>query len=435
MAHRFIYNVLLATTVPIWCIYALISKRNNVRYRNRWREKFGRTTSPRHSDKKQIWVHANSVGEVNAAIPLIKRLLTQYPLYDLLLTTQTVTGAEFAHNIFGDRVRHQYCPFDIPQYIKRFFRHENPALALVIEREWWPNLLSFCHRIHIPIVLCNARLSARSAAHYGKVLSFIRPIFEGTVFVGAQSELDAHNIVSIGASPAQVHITGNLKFDISFQDYALPARSLRQSLFEGRKIFIAASTHAHEEEQILDAFAIIRQTIPTTALILVPRHPERSDQVARLCHQKGYNTVRRSSGDISPNCDVYIGDTMGDLLMLYTASDVVFVGGSLVAQGGHNVIEPAACGIPIIVGPHTHNFKWIIDNLLQTGHIVVVQNAEELATHVTLHLQDDALCERIARKNHQWIDQHRGALNKTMDLIDSALSEHHHRDGEQVKVE
>ena len=370
-----------------------------------------------------LWIHAVSVGETQAALPLIKALQQRYPQMTLVVTTTTPTGSARVRAALGDTVFHVYAPYDLPGAVRRFLQRTRPRVAIIMETELWPNLIHGCQKHGIPVIVANARLSARSAAGYQRVAGLTREALQNITVIAAQAQADAQRFIALGADPARVRITGNIKFDITLAaDLQQRAAALRHTWGAQRPVWIAASTHANstssEDEQVLTAFAAVRLVLPDALLILVPRHPERFAKVTALCRKSGYNVWLRSEQkpyDASP--DIFIGDSMGELMLFYAASDVAFVGGSLVAHGGHNLLEPAALGIPVITGPHTFNFADISRMLLQADAARQANNAAELAAVVITFLQNDALRHTTGEKGRRLIEQNRGALEKLMTVI------------------
>ncbi len=381
------------------------------------------STSGVASLNETVWIHAVSVGETQAALPLIKALQQRYPHMTLVVTTTTPTGSERVRAALGDTVFHVYAPYDLPDAVQRFLQRTRPRMAIIMETELWPNLIHICQQCNIPVIVANARLSARSATGYQRVASLTRPTLQDITMITAQAQADAQRFIALGADPARVRVIGNIKFDITpAADLQQHAAALRQMWGQQRPVWIAASTHANstdsEDEQVLAAFAVVRHAFPDTLLILVPRHPERFAKVTALCRKAGYDVGLRSEPrSCNANTDIYIGDSMGELMLFYAASDVAFVGGSLIAHGGHNLLEPAALGIPVITGPHTFNFADISRMLLQADAARQVDNAAELAAAVIDYLQNATLRHATSEKGPRLVEQNRGALAQLMTVI------------------
>lgn len=366
-----------------------------------------------------LWVHAVSVGEVIAAIPLVKQLRQRYPDKQITVTTMTPTGSARVQAAFGQDVFHVYIPYDVPCAINRFLDRVKPCALIIMETELWPNLLPLCGARNIPIMIANARLSQRSTQGYLKIKPLMQQILRPVTCVAAQTQADGDRYLSLGLTPQQLQITGSIKFDIQVPTSVIEQGALLRAQWgQQRSVWIAASTHDGEEELVLAAFAKVRAALPNALLILVPRHPERFEKVIALCRKQGYQTAQRSVPDSwRDDVAVYVGDTMGELLLLYAASDVAFVGGSLVPVGGHNLLEPAAVGVPSLTGPNMFNFVEI-NRLLQEAQAVKgVQQPDDLAQGVIAWLQDANARQQAAQRGKQVVEQNRGALARHMELL------------------
>jgi 3-deoxy-D-manno-octulosonic-acid transferase len=393
------------------------------RDRSYWRNFSERFGFGERLPTRGIWVHAVSVGEVQAAAPLVQALLQRYPSLPLVLTTVTPTGADRARALFKDRVRVRYIPYDLPGSVARFFNRVNPRLAIVLETELWPNLYNACGRRRIPLILASARISPKSVGRYRRLTGLFREALSHGISIAAQSPADAERFRSIGANPARTHVVGNIKFDFSLPD-DMPQRGaeLRKLLGEGRKVWIAGSTHAGEEELVLLAHAAVRARHPDALLVLVPRHTPRFADVASALARTGKKFVTRSSGArVPPDAEVYLLDTLGELLAFYAAADVAFVAGSLVPIGGHNLLEPAALAKPAITGPHNFNSQDIADLLVQQGAAQIVPDAGALGELVADWLADPAECARRGTIGRAAVEANRGAVARLVQLIDPLL--------------
>ncbi len=370
-----------------------------------------------------IWVHAVSVGEVQAALPILTRLRERYPGTTLVVTTTTPTGKERLIQAMGNTVIHRYLPYDVPGAVKRFLDGVRPVLAIVLETEIWPNLFAHCRHRGVPLLLANARLSDRSAAGYRRFGRLSRDTLQAISLIAAQGERDAENYRSLGAVAENIQVTGSVKFDIRLPPSLLEAAQvLRRAFGVERGIWIAASTHEGEEAQILRAFAQVREHLPKALLVLVPRHPERFDRVSTLCQKAGWRVARRTEmPDSCEAVDVFLGDTMGELPLFYGASDLAFVGGSLMHVGGHNMLEPAALGLPVLVGPWVHNFADISERLDAAGALDRVADAPELAGRVINYLADANLRHSTGEKGRQFVEQNRGALDRLETIVQKLL--------------
>ena len=416
-----LYNIVFYLALPFILCRLLWKGRKNPAYKQRWHERLARFTSP--ALDKSIWVHAVSLGEAIAATPLIKALQQKYPNIRIVVTTMTPTGSAHITKAFGDEVTHIYAPYDYSGAVKRFLHHYNPQLLLIMETELWPNTLHYCAKQHIPIIIANARISAHSEQGYRKIICFMRRLFNNVSIIAAQSQLDAERFINIGAKPEQVQVIGNIKFDINIPEQVFAeAKNLRQKWGNDRPIWIAASTHDNEEEQILVAFKQVKQALPNALLVLVPRHPERFTPVAKLCKSHNFKTISHKNGDTcTATTDIIIGDTIGELVKLYAASDVAFVGGSLVPKGGHNLLEPAAVNVPIITGPYLDNFLEISKLLADADAIIKINNAVDLAKHVIELLQNKSLRLILALGGAKVIKQNQGAIQRILQLVAQKL--------------
>jgi 3-deoxy-D-manno-octulosonic-acid transferase len=374
-----------------------------------------------------IWLHAVSLGEVTAAAPLIRAIRAQHPHIPLVLTTATPAGRARAFEWFGGGVEIRFLPYDTPGSVRRFFARTRPRLAVILETELWPNLFEYCRVNGIPLLLVNARLSARSVSRYLRADQvfggLVRGLFSENVFVAAQSLGDVERFRAIGARPAQTSVTGNIKFDLQADEAgANQGRALRRSFGAARPVWIAGSTHAGEDEQVLTAHAALLAAMPETLLLLVPRHKDRFESVAALIQRRGLQFIRRSSGAAPTAATrVMLVDTLGELSMLYAAADVAFVGGSLVPLGGHNLLEAAALGLPVLTGPSHANSKEVAQLLLQSGAAIEVANADELQQAVLRLLSDAAERQRVAVLATSIVAANRGSLERLLTLVESRL--------------
>ena len=392
-------------------------------YRRRWRERLG-FYSPR-SRKPVLWLHAVSVGEVEAAAELVRRLLSQYPERGLLITTTTPTGSARVHALFGEQVEHVYLPYDLPPVIERFFAHFQPQGAVFMEKELWPNLFAACRAKRIPLYVINARLSARSARSYLKIPALIKPTLACITTIAAQTEDDRARFIDIGARPDQVQVLGNLKFDLSIDESLwIEAVELKRRLFAGRFVWIVASTHHDEEAQLLPIYRQLKQRIPSLLCLIAPRHPERFAVVETLCRDQGFSVVTRSSAQsVTSAIDIYLADSLGELKLLYATSDVAFVGGSLVPVGGHNVLEPAAIGVPVIFGPQMFNFQEIADRMLALEAAIQCRSADAVAEAILRLYDNQDVRQHLVGQAQAFVRQNQGAVSRIAALLSHFKSE------------
>ncbi|MNN07306.1 3-deoxy-D-manno-octulosonic acid transferase [compost metagenome] len=372
-----------------------------------------------------IWVHAVSVGESIAAAPMIRALLQAYPQLPITVTCMTPTGSERVRAMFADepRIQHCYLPYDLPWAAGRFLDHLQPKLAVIMETELWPNHIHQCAKRGIPVALANARLSERSARGYARFAGLTRPMLAEMSLIAVQTETEAQRFLQLGARPECVQVTGSIKFDLSIDEHLLPrARDLRaQWQASQRPLWIAASTHEGEDEVILAAHRQLLEHHADALLILVPRHPERFNSVFALCRQQ-LATVRRSTGEpVTADTSVLLGDTMGELLFLYALADIAFVGGSLVPNGGHNLLEPAALSLPVLSGPHLFNFLEIAAMLREAGALQEVDDAQGLAAEVRrlIELPQDA--QRMGDAGRAVMKANQGALQRLLDGLERLI--------------
>lgn len=421
---RLIYTFFYCLFLPFILLRLFFKGKKFPSYRKRWKERFGYLPIPRLSSC--VWIHAVSLGETIAAIPLIKSIKKHYPQLKLVVTTTTATGSQRLLQVFKEHeIFHVYVPYDFPYAIKKFLQHVNPLLVIIMETELWPNILYYCKKRHAPILIANARLSLNSFNGYKKLGGFLRKMLSSVDLIAAQSELDAKRYLDLGADPNKVSVVGNIKFDISLADDLITeSLKLRVRWGRDRSIWIAASTHEGEEDFILKALKEVRKKVPNILLILVPRHPERFQKVIELCKQRGFEVASyKAQAPCLPTTDIVVGDTIGELLLFYAASDVAFVGGSLVNVGGHNLLEPAVLALPIITGHYLSNFQEISKLLNESHALVYVNNAEELTAAVVEMFSNKELKNERGKAGFKVIDRNKGALNKLMQWVGSHLFE------------
>lgn len=415
-----LYSLVFYLLLPVLLLRLWWRGRLAPGYRRNWRQRLG-LGSP--IDQPVIWVHAVSVGETVAIAPLVHWLLQRYPRHRVLITNMTPTGAEQVRKLFGDRVEQRFCPWDLPLALSAFLRRTRPELCIVVETELWPNMLARCERAGVPVLLANARLSARSARGYRRFAALTQPMLRRLRLIAAQNATDAERFIALGMPTERVAVTGSIKFDLQPDAAKVKAgQVLRQQLGSERPVLIAASTHQGEDEILLDAWQHLKATHPALVLILVPRHPERFADVARLCRRYSEQLVCRSRGEQPDRqTELYLGDTMGDLMLLYAAADIAFVGGSFSGTGGHNPLEPAALGLPVVMGPDCFNFQTITDALGEAGGLVRVEDANRLEAQLSAWL-GDVVRRRIAgEQGADFVAANRGALERLQQAVESLL--------------
>jgi 3-deoxy-D-manno-octulosonic-acid transferase len=420
---RRLYTLLAWFAVPVALLRLLWRGLRNRAYLEHWPERVGIWRRRLHA--ADVWIHAVSVGEVQAVQPLIRHLLGREPPRSVLVTTTTPTGRRRLLELFDGRLQHAYTPYDLPLVMRRFLARAQPRLVIVVETEIWPNMLAVCAEHGVPVLLANARLSPRSARRYAAVAGFTAETLRRFACIAAQGEADAERLIALGAPAARVHPTGSIKFDVqlpaSLRDRA---EVLRRDWGSNRPVWVAASTHEGEEEVLLVVQRRLRAVFGDALLVLVPRHPERFERVAAMVRRSGLGMVRRSAGagSCGPECAVYLGDTMGELPLFLAAGDAAFIGGSLVPVGGHNLLEAAALAVPAAIGPHSFNFAEITRLLVAEGGAVQVTDAEALAGLLERWLGDAAERARVGENGAAFVARNRGALGRLLVLVDGLLA-------------
>lgn len=422
---RVFYTLIFYAAIPLILLRLLWRAWRAPAYARRWHERFG-FVPELETEKKVVWFHTVSVGEFLAALPLIRILLQQQ--LQLVITTTTPTGSERVRAALGDSVYHVYAPYDLPDCIARFLARVQPQLMLIMETELWPNTIAACAKREIPVLLINARLSARSARGYERFRGITGPMLQQLTVAAVQHKDDATRFQALGLPMAATEVTGNIKFDLTLgEDLVNQARVLKHQWSQAgqRLVWIAASTHQGEDEQILNAFSLVRESggerAQTLLLVLVPRHPERFERVGNLCLGRGYRVSRRSQKTIEVNTDVLLGDTMGEQLLMLGASDIAFVGGSLVPTGGHNFIEPAAWQLPLLSGVHVFNFAEASRLLIEAGALTLVESAETLAQELELLVNNEDERRKRGAAALAVANENRGAMAKTIKIIERYL--------------
>ncbi|HSP31361.1 MAG TPA: lipid IV(A) 3-deoxy-D-manno-octulosonic acid transferase, partial [Halomonas sp.] len=377
----------------------------------------------------RLWLHCASVGEIRAARPLIEGLLARYPTHSLLLTTMTATGAQQASVLIAEqlpqdqaRLAHRFLPLDFPDAAKRFVRSVQPELAIMFETELWPNILHACYKQQVPVAVVNGRLSPRAFKRY----QTLRPLMAGALaqvaWLGAKSAADAERLNALGCSPAKTTIVGSLKFEVPSQREAINEGERLHYQWGDRPVWVAGSTRDGEEALLLNAHRQLLLRYPSALLVIVPRHPQRFDEVAKLCQTEGWELSRRSQQQpVTAQTQIYLGDTLGELAMLYAAGKVAYVGGSLVPLGGHNVLEPAALGRPVLSGPYIENFADVAEPLQSAGALTLVDSPEALADALAGYFADPERAQRAGHAGWETVQTHRGALSRTLDGLDKLL--------------
>jgi 3-deoxy-D-manno-octulosonic-acid transferase len=415
---RFLYALAGLAAAPFAVLRLLIRARKQPGYLDRMGERFGSYDAALPGD--YIWIHAVSVGETRAAVPLVDELKRRYPRHHILVTHMTPTGRTTSREIFGDRVERSWLPYDLGFAVRRFFANYAPRFGIVLETEIWPRLLEEAKRRGIPVVLANGRLSEKSMQRYRRAPWLTRWAFSNLAGVAAQTESDARRFEAIGA-PAPV-VTGNVKFDLDIPGAMVErGREFRALFGEARPVWVAGSTREGEETLLLDAFAAMEAT--DALLVIVPRHPQRFDDVARLIEARGLGMARRSAGmPVALDTRVLLGDSMGEMLAYYAAGDVVVMGGSFLPFGGQNLIEACALGRPVIVGPHTYNFSEAAEGAIEAGGALRVADMRAALQTAAGLSADTATREAMGAKARDFVAAHRGAVVRLADWIQSTVA-------------
>ena len=390
-------------------------------YRCRWRERFALYN--KKFPQGVIWFHAVSVGEAEALFPLVRQIQKQHPNASLLITTTTPTGSARVKTVMQETVAHVYLPYDVPDAVNRFMQCFKPKLAVIMETEIWPNLFVYCGKNDIPLYIINARLSEKSSRGYQKIPSLVHPALAAINLIATQTQDDAERFIAIGADSEKVLTLGNIKFDVEIPQSTIEqGLQIKVDLLGGRFVWLIASTHKDEEAIFLEIYKEIKQKIPELLLIIVPRHPERFADVKKLCDQLRLGVVMRTAGDrVYAETDVYLVDTMGELKVLYAASDVAFVGGSMVPRGGHNILEAAAVGVPVMFGPYMVNFKEIVRGVLSYNAAIQCQNKDELVNAILVLYEQPAYRKSLAEKGMEFVRQNQGAIARICEILDLAI--------------
>lgn len=422
-----LYRLVMGLLLPLVLLRLLWRSLWLPAYRERWGERLG--FYPEGLGAAELWVHAVSLGEVQAAFPLITALLERHPGLGVVVTTTTPTGAQRLDALLGGRVQHVYTPYDLPALVGRFLRQFRPRLVVILETEIWPSLLAACEQQGVPVILANARLSARSARGYARFGGFAGRLLGRFALIAAQSQADAQRFLALGAAPERVRVTGSIKLDLTLPaGLREDAEALRHLWGGSRPVWVAGSTHEGEETLLLAAHQAVRRVLPDALLVLVPRHPERFARVAALVKRQGMPMVARSEGrPCAAETAVFLGDTLGELPLFLGAADAAFIGGSLVPRGGHNLLEAAAVGVPVAVGPHTYNFAGLTELMLARGGAVRVQGAADLAQVMVGWLGDAAERVRIGEAGRRVLEEQRGALQRLLSLLEEYLAKNPRR--------
>ncbi|TAK65081.1 lipid IV(A) 3-deoxy-D-manno-octulosonic acid transferase [Methylobacter sp.] len=418
---RVFYSCLFYLLIPFILVRLIWRSIKAPAYRYRWNERFAFYN--KEFPRNVVWFHAVSVGEAEALFPLAKQMLQHHPDAKLLITTTTPTGSARVKAVMQESVEHVYLPYDIPDAVNRFMRCFEPRIAVIMETEIWPNLFAYCGKNKVPLYIINARLSEKSANGYQKIPLLISPALTCVKLIAAQTQDDAKRFIAIGAKHEKVRMLGNIKFDVEVSNEIIEQGSrLKADLFGDRFVWLIASTHKNEEMIFLEIYKEIKQKIPELLLVIVPRHPERFGEVKKLCEQYQQTLVTRTSGEICrQDTDIYLVDTMGELKKFYAASDAAFVGGSMVPVGGHNILEAAAVGTPVLFGPYMANFKEIAEGVLQQDAAIQCRNKNEIISAIVALYLDPANRQLLAEKGKAFVRQNQGAITRVFKCLDQDI--------------
>ena len=419
---RVIYTVLFYFLTPFILLRLFWRSIKAPDYRLRWLERFGFYKQIYPQDV--IWFHAVSVGEAEALFPLLKLIQQRNSDANILITTTTPTGSARVKAVMAESVSHVYLPYDMPNSVNRFIAKFKPKLAVIMETEIWPNLYRACANNHIPLYVINARLSEKSARGYQKIPSLVNIALASVESIATQTQEDTDRFIGIGANKACVLTLGNIKFDLEVSESVISSGAeLKETLFAGRFVWVIASTHKDEEAIFLAIYKQLKLKIPQLLLLIVPRHPERFNDVKLLCIQDQLNVVLRTSGEpVTQSTDIYLVDTMGELKLLYAASDVAFVGGSMVPVGGHNILEASVIGVPVMFGPYMTNFKEISRRVIEQQAAIQCNTSNEVIDNLLRLYQHVDQRNTLIARGKQFIQQNQGAINRIYALLSEHLS-------------
>ena len=420
---RFFYTLVLLLLAPMAFLWLAWRSLRQTGQLDKLGERLG--SSPFMPPGTAIWVHGASVGEIRAAAPLVQTLHRSYPERPILVTTFTATGRRHARQLFGDKVMVSLLPYDLPFFVNRWLNCTKPAVAVIMETEIWPNLYAACAKRGVPLLLVSARMSARAFERYSdwKFRGLIRAALRRAAAIAVQTPADRERFRALGAEDAKLSVMGNLKFDIAVTDEVLAAgRALRERVFGSARVLVAGSTREGEEPLLLEAYRRLLQGQPNTVLVLAPRHPDRANAVAAAISAAGFDFRRRSAGEapVKPG-EVLLVDVLGQLMKFFAAGDVAFVGGTLVPVGGHNLLEPAALGLPVLVGPYLENVQDVAEMMREAGALTLVQDPQGLATAASWLLGNPAMRDSVGDVARVKVQENRGALERALNLVKAKL--------------
>ena len=415
---RFIYTCVFYLIIPFIVLRLLWRSIKAPSYRHRWYERFSIYNIKFSTGV--VWFHAVSVGEAEALFPLLKQIKLKHPDTKLLITTTTPTGSARVKAVMQDTVSHVYLPYDLPDAICRFMSCFKPRMAVMMETEIWPNIFNYCGDHHIPLYIINARLSEKSSKGYQKISGLIHPALANIKCIATQTNDDASRFISIGADSEKVETLGNIKFDVEITTSTITkGLTIKADLFMDRFVWLIASTHKDEEKIFLDIYKVLKEKIPELLLILVPRHPERFPVVKKLIEKEYLSVATRTLLEtVNTKTDVYLVDTMGELKAMYAAADVAFIGGSMVANGGHNILEASAVGVPVMFGPFMDNFKEIARVVLIESAAIQCQSKSDIISSMKLLYEQPDYRKELARKGKAFVQKNQGAIDRICAMLE-----------------
>jgi 3-deoxy-D-manno-octulosonic-acid transferase len=416
-----LYITLFYLLLPLLLILRYIKGLQWQSFNTRYLESLGFYAKKHH--QHVIWVHAVSVGEVEAAHVLIEYLRNNYP-YKVLVTTGTEPGYNRVRALQGGNVEHIYLPYDTPGAVERFIAHFQPRVGIIMETEIWPVLFAKCKKHAIPVFIVNARLSEKSMHSYRKMKGFLQRRFAGVTGVVVQTEVDARRYQEIGVLADKIRVSGNIKLDMPIaESMRAQAIQMKQTLFSDRQVFIVGSTHEGEEEIFLQAYQQLKQQFPALILVLAPRQPKRAAEIKKLCLQFNLQVIARTENiACTPTTDVYLVNTLGELKQMYAVADYSFVAGSMVPIGGHNVFEPILLGVPVMFGPYMKNMELLAQQLLAAQGAIQCNDTAAIVAAVTLLITDSQASEQLINNGRAFVTQNKGALEKTIAFIDPFIN-------------
>ncbi|NOQ65108.1 MAG: 3-deoxy-D-manno-octulosonic acid transferase [Methyloprofundus sp.] len=413
----YVYVALFYLLLPVWAVFHTLRGIKKPDYHLRWKEYLG--FYQQQHKQNVIWVHAASVGEVEAANVLVNYFL-EHCAYPVLFTTSTEPGYRRVQALFGERVDHVYLPLDIPTGLSRFLKHFQPKLAIIMETEIWPVLFSYCTKKSVPLFIVNARLSEKSTQGYLRFKPFLTQVFSGIDGILVQTELDAERYQQIGASTDMISVTGNIKLDMEIPIAVKElAPQMKAELFPQRLIFVVGSTHQGEEELFLAAYQQLKQQFPTLLLILVPRQPKRTDEIVKLCDANNLTVLKRTENKACTDAtDIFLVDTIGELKQMYALADCSFVAGSMVPIGGHNIFEPILLDIPVLFGPYMKNSELLAQQILAAKGAIQCADTDEIIQAVSLILSQPEAKQQLVTAANAFVEKNKGALTRTVEVIE-----------------